>query len=594
MSCNMSSRSALEGLRSRGLGGGMALRYLTYAIICTSLANNNFIFCNNVHAIKSPRSFIGRRRVSGTTSNKHDNEEGFTLGELDQMMQSNKDTSILLDPAILLASDTSNQPQQQHQAQIDEEESNNTNHQLRRRLGKINLDLSGRIMCHLLSPQDDDTSISNQLHNKKESSIPLFTIPATQSKHRKIQKFIPNVYIGANYDLDEIWYGATRYIARCSWRLPSSLSKSSFEVDGLDSSSISTSSTRNHVVLESFNNLYRKIFPTSAEPSSSMKTNWMIDVEGEQSVFDKSDTTTRLCLMQSPSPLISPATTTSTNNRRRQTSQQVSVEYDSAKYTTDHNSQTSIPKGYLQYAPTISLNIQTPFITNRLHLNTKRTWIVSNSGDDAGNYYKGNYYGDSTNSVMRRLDSIKEGYRRCIPQSHSAPTTATDASSSLSSQKKNLFNKLSKWLENDGWVPNKVTTDLMGNLHSINEVGFGRLEHTEPVEDRDIKKQLRQFSSSIIPPHHNTGIRLHISKRIDWKTLPIFPWSNRNVNNNMNNDQGSGMMDALQSTHLQLELCGIDKSGMKVTSIGMNADLLDWKDTFRITLGQESVADVSV
>jgi len=593
----MNSVFALEG----GLGS-MALRYLTYAIICTSLANN-FIICNNVHAIKSPRSFIGRRRVSAGTTNSHDKEEGFTLGELDQMMQSNKDTSILLDSNMLFTSDTSsNHPQQQHQAQAEESSNNNTNHQLKRRLGKINLDLSGRIMCHLLSPKDDDTSISNQLHNKKESSIPLFTIP-TQSKHnKKMQKLIPNVYIGANYDLDEIWYGATRYIARCSWRLPS-LSKSAVDVDGLNSSNhISTSSTRSREVLDSFNNLYRKIFPTSAEPSSSMKTNWMIDVEGEQCVFDKSDTTTRLCLIQSPSSSLTSSSTATMGNIIWQTSQQVSIEYDSAKYTNDYNTQTSIPKRYLQYAPTISLNIQTPFLTNRLHLNTKQTWIISNSGDDAGNYYNGNYYG-GTSSVQQRLDSIKEGYRRCIPQSQSAPPSTTDIDTSLSSsrqKKENLFNKLSTWLENDGWVPNKVTTDLMGNLHSINEVGFGSVnrshdnEQKQHFDDRDIKKQRQCSSGGIIPPLHNTGIRIHISKRIDWKTLPIFPWSRYVGNSNHNHSGGSGMMDALQSTQIKLELCGMDESGMKVTSIGLNADLLDWKDTFQITLSHESVADVSV
>jgi len=281
------------------------------------------------------------------------------------------------------------------------------------------------------------------------------------------------------------------------------------------------------------------------------------------------------------------------NSRRQLTSQQVSVEYDSAKYTTDHNSQTSIPKRYLQYAPTLSLAIQTPFLANRLHLNTKRTWIVSNSGDKHGNYYKGNYYGDSTNSVMRRLDNIKESYRRCIPQSQSASPTTTVTTDALSSRQKkdNLFNKLSKWLENDGWVPNKVTTDLMGNLHSINEVGFGNVN--ESLKGRDIKKD-ESSRRSIIPPIHNTGIRLHISKKIDWTTLPIFPWSNRNGNSNHNHSGGSGsMMDALQSTQIKLELCGMHESGMKFTSIGLNADLLDWKDTFRITLGQESVADVS-
>jgi len=579
----MNSVFALEG----GLGS-MALRYLTYAIICTSLANN-FIICNNVHAIKSPRSFIGRRRVSAGTTNRHDKEESFTLGELDQMMQSNKDTSILLDSNILLASDTSNRPLQQHQAQIEEDEDSNNNarHQLKRRLGKINLDLSGRIMCHLLSPRDDDISTNQAPSNKKES-IPLFTIP-TQSKHnKKIQKLIPNVYIGANYDLDEIWYGATRCIARCSWRLPS-LSKSAVDVDGLNSSNhISTSSTRNRIVLDSMNSTYRKLLPTAADSSSqsSSRNNWMIDVEGEQSVFDKSDTTTRLSLIQAPSSSLTSSSTATMGNIIWQTSQKVSVEYDSAKYTNDYNTQTSIPKGYLQYAPTISLNIQTPFITNRLHLNNKRTWIVSNSGDKHGNYYNGNYYGDSNSSVMRRLDSIKEGYRRCIPQSKSTSTTDIALSSSSRQKKDNLLNKLSKWLENDGWVPNKVTTDLMGNLHSINEVGFGNVNESVIDDDRDVK------SSSIIPPIHNTGIRLHISKRIDWKTLPIFPWS-RNGNSNMNSNN-QGMLDVLQSTHLQVEVCGMNKSGMKVTSIGVNADLLDWKDTFRITLGQESVADCFV
>ena len=185
----MSYISAFEG-RYRGWGGGgITLRSrLTLTIILFTTFATNFIICN-VHAIKSPRSFIGRRRESNINNNRHDKEEGFTLGELDQMMQSNKDTSSTLDSSILLASsDTSNQPPQ---AQAEESTNNNTNHQLRRRLGKINLDLSGRIMCHLLSPQDDDTSISNQAHKKE--SIPLFTIP-TQSKHNKkhLQRRVKN------------------------------------------------------------------------------------------------------------------------------------------------------------------------------------------------------------------------------------------------------------------------------------------------------------------------------------------------------------------------------------------------------------------
>ena len=120
--------------------------------------------------------------------------------------------------------------------------------------------------------------------------------------------------------------------------------------------------------------------------------------------------------------------------------------------------------------------------------------------------------------------------------------------------------------------------DLMGNLESISEIG--------PLASN------RADSSNkhrILPPIHNTGIRLRISKRIDWTTLGIFPWSRNSIN--MNQDSGNGgLYDALQSTHVRLELCGVYPNEERFASIGINADLLDWQSTFKVTVGQEDVS----
>ena len=216
-------------------------------------------------------------------------------------------------------------------ATSDQTSSSSSGHQLRRSLRRINLDLSGRVMRHVLSPtptnHDDDGSHASL----PMSSMPLFQLPSASI--RRLHKRIPHIYIGANYDLDEVWYGATRWIAKCSWQLPKHRS--------------------NEKMSQLIQGASNCIFPTTTKTSALM-----LDVEGEQSVFDHSDSTARVSLVHHShssihsndnfsSPLANQLDITT------KSLQKVSMEYDSAKYSNSNPST-------LTHAPTISFNVQTP------------------------------------------------------------------------------------------------------------------------------------------------------------------------------------------------------------------------------------------
>ena len=160
---------------------------------------------------------------------------------------------------------------------------------------------------------------------------------------------------------------------------------------------------------------------------------------------------------------------------------------------------------------------------------------------------------------------------------------------------------------------------MMGNLVSVSEVGLrddtsnnyhndqtdGSAATAVAADDDDhgaavCKNAILKTRSwhTIIPPIHNAGIRLRVSKTIDWTTLGIFPWSS-NINNNANffqrHDSTANMIrrgwtEALQSTLVRLELCGlygIDKENC--ASVGLEMDPLDWNGSFKFTVGQEGV-----
>ena len=146
------------------------------SLILTALHTTN----THVNANKPVRSFIGRRRRSHQVSGSSiESEGGLTLGDLDELMQSNKDgDGPILGPNILFGQ---SDIQLQHESDIYNHEtthndvnsnSNNNHNQLRKKLGRIHIDLSGRIMCHIISPppphssrtinDNDDISLQQQ------------------------------------------------------------------------------------------------------------------------------------------------------------------------------------------------------------------------------------------------------------------------------------------------------------------------------------------------------------------------------------------------------------------------------------------------
>ena len=572
----MRSQLSIDGCRCkcRRRWNGMNLQRLmvSSAIIAILLTISPSNLFRGVHANKKTiRSFIGGRRSSSKHGHQAD-ESGLTLGELDQMMQqkNNESGASKLGPDILFGSTdapTNSAKRHQQQTEGDPSLSNANSNQLRKRLGRINLNLSGRIMCHIISPRrrqhenEDDTSHAQQ----QFSSVPLMSLPLKQ-QHKdhytnNIQRFIPNIFLGMNYDLDEVWYGATRWIARCSWG--PLFSSSSHPSRGRGNTAATPEQQFANQAMQSVRRIYEKLLPSSSLLKQS--SSWSIDVEGEQSVFDTSDSTFRLRLIQSPSS--SSSSFQRSNNSNMLSSKQFSIEYDSAKYAPD------MKRDCIQYAPTVTLDAKTPFLHPRLELHSKKICVVQSGGDSNGNYYGGNYYG-SQSSVDRRMESIKERYRGRIPRS-SVDSLSTNGASQAQPA---IITRLSRWLENDGWMPRKVTTDLRGNLVSISEIG--------PLANNRADSSNKQ---RILPPIHNTGVRLRISKRIDWTTLGIFPWSRNSIN--MNQDSGNGgLYDALQSTHVRLELCGVYPNEERFASIGINADLLDWQSTFKVTVGQEDVS----
>jgi len=380
------------------------------------------------------------------------------------------------------------QPQQQqnhvHANNNNEEmeSSSSHHHQIRRSLRRINLDLSGRVMCHVISPatQNDDDDYN---------SVPLFQIRDDATKtttssnhnnnktllHRRLKRhIIPHIYIGANYDLDEVWYGATRWIAKCSWQLPKITT-----TDG--------SGSRARQFVESI------FFPTPKTTTTTKRLPWMLDLEREQGVFDHPDSTMRVSLVHHHChPVIQRHDDDSNHQSHHHphppSVQTLSVEYDSAKYSNNHHIDNA--SLLLALAPTISVNVQTPILHPRIELHTKKTWIVQTGDDKHGNYYGGAQYG-SYSSVERRFETIRDGYRAMVPRSQrntnsinsSSSTTTTTTTTTRVGKLQTFGRKLSHWLEEDGWMPKRVTTDLMGNFVSVNEVGFCCSENNNNIID---------------------------------------------------------------------------------------------------------------
>jgi hypothetical protein len=573
-----------------------------------------------------PRPLMGIRRAISKRWKSECSEQvdaegaGITLGDLDLMLQQQQnhhqqqggDDQYRSNHGIY-STDGSRQAQEAVKS------STTSSHQvppkIRSHLRRIHLDLSGRVMSHVLSP-------ANYQHATRES-VPLFTLPLHQSdqsaennmntlsstteEHKQRNnrttwhRFIPHLYVGAYYDLDEVWYGATRWISKCSWG-PINLSENN------NSMSMAKATRRNDAqsmpsILtnqrHSINNLARIVFP-SISKSSSASASWIVDMEGEQSVFDGTDSTCRIRLVQVQHHSTSLSDTDEATTVRPR---HISLEYDSAKYFADTFNHPNTSKRKLQYAPTISMHIRTPFLHRRIELQSKKTWIIKEGGDKHGNFYGGDYYTSKSNAAGRRLNHIKEQYKDGIPKSTPLPSVHTAPANGHNS----LLRKISHWLENDGWMPRRVTTNLMGNLVSVSEV--------ELVDNNTLnmyRDEIRPGSSfiavagdgeavheggnsktrsllDIIPPIHSAGVRLRVSKKINWTTLGIFPWSNSNAGAFQTHDStNGGWREVLQSTNVRIELCGlygIEKT--KYASVGLEVDPLDWIGTYKFTIGQE-------
>jgi hypothetical protein len=212
-------------------------------------------------------------------------------------------------------------------------------------------------------------------------------------------------------------------------------------------------------------------------------------VAKEMNTFDRYDTTSRIQLVQYPSPspsLMSPHTAAAS-------SRQISLEYDSAKlnYNNDNNnnnerSTITMTAGHRrsrsnnntrrrsnndQYlAPTISMNVQTTSLFHpRLMAHITKTWIMSSHNDGGAD------------SINRRYSSILERYSNSIPKSiilhpsihsTSSSSAAAAAGGGGGGGGEGYKKKLITWLENDGWKPQKMSINLLGNISTRNEIGY--------------------------------------------------------------------------------------------------------------------------
>jgi hypothetical protein len=228
----------------------------------------------------------------------------------------------------------------------------------------------------------------------------------------------------------------------------------------------------------------------------------------------------------------------------------------------------------------------------------RRTWVVGGGdGDDDD-------VGDDglPSCVVRRLESIREMYREGTPRSDPVPS-ATAGSGATTTEtgcnggaNRGLGRTISTWLENDGWMPRRVSADLMGNLVSVSEAGFkvdgGGGGGTSTTSPR--RWPLSSWRGVVaVPPIRGAGVRLRLSKRIDWTTLGIFPWSGGGSGGGYCERDGGGLggaLDALRSTRARLELCGVyGDHGDGRASVGFDVDPSDWVGTFKFTVCHEDV-----
>ena len=426
----------------------------------------------------------------------------------------------------------------QTSAQLDNDGGSTEESSGKRGLGRIHLDLSGRVMCHVLSPAGRED------HDRHGGTPPLFSLhddaqSGSRAEGGRTRRLIPSVHLGANYDLDEVWYGATRWIGRLSWG-PFLM----FRDD-----EIAPSENKDGILAAA-----RRRLSASGLCDSPLT----VDLEGERSVFDRRDRTTRLHIDQIL-PHGSPTSKLSRARGSTATGGRITVEYDSAKYSDG-------PGGpVLLFAPKITTDVRLPLLGSRVEVRSKRSWIIRNGGDGDGNYFGGRHLG-GTSPAGSLLEDMKEGYMRSVPRG------SGHERDDQGKERLGVVGRVGRWLEEDGWAPKRVSTDLLGNLKSVSEVGLAG-----------------GTSRRIRGPFHSCGLRLRVSRRVGWSSLGIFPWS-KNAGGS-GGEAGPSLADALGGTAIGLELRGLDGGGDGVTSVGVEVtDAAEWRGSTRFVLSRESVA----
>mmetsp|Transcript_31782 Transcript_31782/g.71268 ORF Transcript_31782/g.71268 Transcript_31782/m.71268 type:complete len:498 (+) Transcript_31782:61-1554(+) len=415
----------------------------------------------------------------------------------------------------------------------------------KRGLGRIHLDLSGRVMCHVLSPGSPGDREDRARHG---GAPPLFSLQdglqsGPQAKSKRARRLVPGVHLGADYDLDEVWYGATRWLARLSWG-PFCVFRNN-EKPGDENGILAVARRR-------------------LSASSLCNSPLAIDLEGERSVFDPRDRTTRLRIDRLI-PHSSSAAKLSRMKGLASTDGRLTVEYDSAKYTEEDGG-----LGPVLFAPKITTDVRLPLLFNsRVEVRSRRSWIIQDGGDGDGNYYAGRHLG-GISPAASLLEHVREGYRRSVPRG------ARREGGGPGDERLGIGGRVNRWLEEDGWAPKRVSTDLMGNLRSVSEVGLAG--GASPSTRRPLRR--------IRGPFHASGLRLRVSRRIGWSSLGIFPWSK-----NSGGEAGPSLADALGGTGVGLELRGLNGECDGVTSFAIVvADAAEWRDSTRFVLARESVA----
>ena len=162
-----------------------------------------------------------------------------------------------------------------------EEEQKSTSDDTTSNSNIVTFDLSGNVDCLLLSTFDDDND---------SGQIPLFN--SFSKTKKKMNRFIPSsIHIGTNYDFQQVWFGATRFISKFRWNNGQTLELSKGLLPNINDS-FSTQLTMDLPIPTET----EKTIPSSSSLSPSVQLKWNLPTTN-----DDDDETSQ----QSSTPLLS-------------------------------------------------------------------------------------------------------------------------------------------------------------------------------------------------------------------------------------------------------------------------------------------------